>query len=168
MLHRLEMAQGYVPPVPELVDLHIPSTCKEIFPTWVDAEEKLTELVDGSTYRVTIFPISDNFYNISLMIPPAALVIPEEYKPVVEWILNDVASEYFPSHGILKPYIKNLHNFRNLIDLKVRITEHLLQWKFSGQPTLKESLRRAFGLGLMRSVSVECKITCDGEQFEKK
>ena len=206
MLHRLEMAQGYVVPVVEAVEncstcfhcdgntapicgwlrdtqLHhnilplpdictyfqyIHSTCKEIFPTWVDAEERLTRLVEGSAYVARITSGPDNTYKISLMSLPDQLDIPDEYMAVVEQILNEVTSEYYPSLYILKPFLNNLQNFICQIELRQLITAHLLTMEYSGGVTLKEALRRAFGLGLMRCVSVECKITCDGEQFEKK
>lgn len=219
MLHRLEMVQGYVPPVVEAVEscstcfhcdgnttpicgwlrdtrlyhniLPLPdictyfqyrhSTCKEIFPTWDKAEYWLSKLVEESYYDVRIFRDGRDWRITLLTLPEKpghsrshyrarciTEFFPLEYLPIVEQILNDVVSEYYPSHYLIKPFLQNLGNFQNDLALADLIKRHVKYLEDSGQTTLKEALRRAFGLGLMQGISFECKITCDGGLFEKK
>jgi hypothetical protein len=169
MLHRLEMAQGYVPPVPELVDLHIPSTCKEIFPTWADAEHWLSRLVEESYYGAGILYVNKGSICLSLFTPlPYGECVhtdlidyfPEGVIYLVRQILSDVVSEYFPSAKSLEVYSKNPHNFANQQALISYVDAHVKELEYLGKPSIKEALRRAFGLGLLQGVSVECRITC--------
>jgi hypothetical protein len=214
MLHRLEMAQGYVPPVVEAVEncstcfhcdgntapicgwlrdtrlhhnilplpdictyfLYIHSTCKEIFPTWVDAEERLTELVEESAYGCHL-SLVDGSLQVSLVVDPLiyngcpiGLIdsFPDEYRFLVRQIIYDVSSEYFPPSIKLQHLVKKPHCLANELVVVNYVDGYIDSVSDFRGVTIKEALRRAFGLGLMRSVSVECKITCDGEQFEKK